>query len=265
MSQEGWEDRDIVTAVTEWLISGSGYSLEMATAAVLSKAGFTVVQGDYFPDNTEGDREVLREIDVTGYIGSSGSGVQTSVAFMVECKASTKHPWLLFTYPHGYSDTLQVTRRCATSVVGKRILEKLQFEDSIRQSPLFSFLPNAGHSVTLGMKKPGDKDTTYEALMSVCKASNAHVSSLHGRGVLAFDWPTIVIKAPLLDCHLDEEHEVVVKQIESCTLVWRNPVINAHSIIDIYTAATFGRRIPQLYQPAKDFAQRAWEVARQGV
>jgi hypothetical protein len=49
----------------------------MATAAALSKAGFSVVQGDYFPDNADGDREVLREIDVTGYTGCSGSGVQT--------------------------------------------------------------------------------------------------------------------------------------------------------------------------------------------
>jgi len=94
------------------------------------------------------------------------------------------------------------------------------------------------------MRKTSDKDTTYEALMSVCKASNAPVSNLHGRGVLAFDWPTIVIKAPLLECYLDALQQVVVKTIESCTLVWRNPVINAHTIVDIYTAAAFERRMP---------------------
>jgi hypothetical protein len=256
MSEHGHDGSDVASRVTKWLKKESGYPLEMMTAAALSKAGFSVVQGDYFADE-EDNKEVFREIDVTGYISHSGNNVQISAGLMVECKSQTS-PWLLFTYPHGYSDTLQVVRRCATSVPGNKILSKLQFEEAIRRLPLFPFLPNAGYSVATMREKKDEKDVSYPALMSVCKASIAHVGRLLQRGVIAFDWPTIVIRAPLLECHLDENHEVVVKEIESGTLVWRNPVINSATIVDIYTLNAFEARVPMLCQAAKTFAERAW-------
>src|SRR5882672_5890683 len=81
------EAKDIVSRVSQWLESESGYPLEMVTVAALASAGFGVVQSDYFEDQ-DGEREILRELDVTGYVNHSESGISISVAILVECKSS---------------------------------------------------------------------------------------------------------------------------------------------------------------------------------
>jgi hypothetical protein len=259
MENAAGEDHDLVSRAVKWLNNKSGYPLEMLAAAALSKAGFNVVQGDYFVDHGEDGRELSREIDVTGYITHLGNNVQISAALMVECKSAKEAPWLLFSYAHGYSETLQVVRRCATTAVGSKVLSKLQFDEEIRQSALFPFLSSTGYSLAIMRDRGGNDDPAYQALMGVCKASVAHVKQLERRNVLAFDWPIVVTKAPLLECYLDETRQVIAKQIDCGTLVWRNPVVNSTTVVDIYTLPAFEARAPALCDAAKTFVERVWQ------
>jgi hypothetical protein len=108
MTDNNPESGDLVSKVKPWLKEKSGYPLEMTTASALASAGFETVQGDYFPDDKTG---TLRELDVTGYVAHRLTGLQVSVALLVECKSSLKKPWLLFTSQHAYSPNLSIVRR----------------------------------------------------------------------------------------------------------------------------------------------------------
>jgi hypothetical protein len=160
---------DLVAKVGKWLNEESGYPLEMNTAAALTSAGFEVVQGDYFPDDKT---NTPRELDVTGYVTCrNDAGMQVSVALLVECRSSTEKPWLLFTSPDTYPANLAVVRR-STNENGRRVLNKLQFDQNSHKSPLFSMPSRFGYAVSVAMRKAnGNKDHAYEALMGVCSVS----------------------------------------------------------------------------------------------
>jgi hypothetical protein len=252
---------DLVAKVTKWLKDESGYPLEMTTAAALASAGFETVQGDYFPDDKT---EKLRELDVTGYVAHSQSGLQVSVALLVECKSSFEKPWILFTSSHGYSPNLSVTRR-STNEQGRRVLAKLQFDENVQNSLLFRLPPKCGHALALAMRKPTEnKDHAYEALMGVCAASLGHIKRLGEYAyprIVPFDWPMIVIQVPLLECFLNSANEVVVNEVEKGTLIWRNPILNRHTIVNIYTEEGFKSEVGLLHQAATEFAELAWGAA----
>lgn len=245
--------KDLVSRVKKWLDKESGYPLEMTTAAALASAGFEIVQGDYFPDDK---KDVLRELDVTGYIAHSDSGIQISVALLVECKSSLDKPWLLFTSSGSYPANLAVVRR-STNEQGQRVLNKLQFDLSVQKSPLFCLPSRCGYALSVAMRKPGDKDPAYDALMGVCTSSLGHIGRLEEvvyPKVVPFDWPMIVIKAPLLECYLDSNGAVTVKEIDKGTLIWRNPILHRHTIVSIYREGAFKEEVQSLRQAAAEFA-----------
>lgn len=247
---------DIASSVKKWLDEESGYPLEMTTAAALEAAGFEIVQGDYFPDKNTGS---LREIDVTGYVTHSDNGVQISVALLIECKSSVDKPWLLFTSKTDYPKTLAVVRR-STSTLGQRVLNKLQFDTTVQNSSLFALPDRCGYAMTIGFRKTGDKDPTYDALMGVCAGTLGHINRLAVVTIpklVPFDWPTLVIKAPLLDCQLGPDGKTVVREIDQGTLVWRNPILNRHTIINVYRESAFIAALPGLKAAGSAFAEIA--------
>lgn len=253
---------DVVLQVTKWLKEKSGYPLEMRTASALGSAGFAVVQGDYFPDEKTG---TLRELDVTGYVTRSESGLQVSIALLIECKSSMEKPWLLFTSSaQPYPPNLAVVRR-STTERGHRILQQLQFDAVVQNSPLFELPRDSGYSLAMAMREPGAKDVTYDALTSVCAATLGHLRRLDEVQVVAFDWPVIVISAPLLECTLDSANDVVVREIKRGVLIWRNPMLNRHTIVNIYTESAFNAEVAALHKAATEFADLALAKAIRGT
>jgi hypothetical protein len=258
--------KDLVSKVKKWLEEESGYPLEMTTAAALASAGFEVVQGDYFPDAKSG---VLRELDVTGYIAHSDAGVQISVALLVECKSSVEKPWLLFTSAASYPPNLAIVRR-STNERGQKLLNKLQFDVSAQNSPLFQLPSRCGYALSVAMRKAGDKDPAYDALMGVCTASLGHIKRLEDvvyPKIVPFDWPVIVIKAPLLECYLDSNGAAEVKEIEKGTLIWRNPILHRHTIVNVYRESAFKAEVQSLQKAASEFsvlARKTVDILAQG-
>ena len=79
--------------VAKWL-DGQGYPLEMLVGQAFRKAGFFVVQSDYYPDPETGKP---REIDVCAHIQRDSHGILAGVVYTIECKLARDKPWVLFT------------------------------------------------------------------------------------------------------------------------------------------------------------------------
>lgn len=130
----------------------------------------------------------------------------------------------------------------------------------MQNSLLFALLGRCGYAMAIGFRKPGEKDPTYDALMGVCAGTLGHITRLAAATVpklVPFDWPTLVIKAPLLDCQLGPDGETVVREIDQGTLIWRNPILNRQTIINVYRESAFIDALPGLKAAGSAFADVA--------
>ena len=96
--------------------------------------------------------------------------------------------------------------------------------------------------------------------MSVCKASLGLVNRLnniHNTNLTPYVWPIIVINAPLFESYINEEGDIITSQIEKGLLIWRNPVINKHSLVQIYTKEQFDNEAVTIREEANAFLQEA--------
>ena len=86
-------EKDLKSKITEWLES-QGYPLEMLVASKLREHHFRVFQSDYYNDANNAD--VLREIDIYAYKQVDIKGILFRLALVIECKLSSKKPWIMF-------------------------------------------------------------------------------------------------------------------------------------------------------------------------
>ncbi len=75
------------------------------------------------------------------------------------------------------------------------------------------------------------------------------------RNIIPFAWPIIVINAPLFESYLDDEGELHVKEIKKGLLIWKNPIITRHTLVQIYTK-------DQLLSEAKEIRESALEFLK---
>jgi hypothetical protein len=166
---------------------------------------------------------------------------------------------VLFTSPDDYPFTLAPVRR-ATSEAGRSILGALSHNEAIKNSPLFQVLQRTGYGLSVAFRESDKPDQTHDALNSVCKAAVAQIKKLEsvtGDGLIPFAWPTIVINVPLFECYPDDAGQPHVQQIKTGTLIWRNPLITRHTIVQIYTAEQFLADGPALQAAATEFVALA--------
>ena len=57
--------------------------------------------------------------------------------------------------------------------------------------------------------------------------------------ILPFAWPVIVISAPLFESYLDSDGVLQIESMEKGPLIWKNPVVTRHTIVQIYTEEAF--------------------------
>ena len=78
--------------IKAWL-DNEGYPLEMRVAKSFARAGFGVIQSEYYADprtNTQ------REIDLYASLQKSVGDAHWRLAIFAECKAGTSKPWVVF-------------------------------------------------------------------------------------------------------------------------------------------------------------------------
>ena len=247
----------LVDNVTKWL-NENGYPLEMEVARTLKTAGFGVVQSEYYEDP---ENQTHRETDIVAYEQHGEFDNRAIFALAIECKSGKSKPWVLFTETGDYPATLCVSRR-ASSASGRAVLNALSNSEDIQSLSLFSVPERTGYGLTVSLRN-SNKDWAYDALMSVCKASIGLVNKLDNvnhASLVPYVWPIIVINAPLFESYINEKGEIVTSQIEKGLLIWRNPVINKHTLVQIYTKEQFDNEAETIREEANTFLQEAVTV-----
>lgn len=240
--------------VREWLGKG-GYPLEMRVAQHLQRAGFGVVQSEYYEDP---ESRKWRETDVIAYEHHKGKTCRAIFSLVVECKSAKDKPWVLFTATDPYPKQLSVSRRASTEA-GRSVLNVLSLNDELQRSAIFAVPERPGYGLTVALRS-NEQDTAYEALQSVCKAALGIVAR-HGaittENLLPFAWPVIVINAPLFESYLDSDGVLQTESIEKGLLIWKNPLVTRHTIVQIYTEEAFFSEVEQYRENVLTFLQVA--------
>lgn len=246
---------DLRTKVNDWLAK-SGYPLEMLIARSLQAAGFGVVQSEYYEDSESGK---WREIDVIAYEHHRGNTCRSLFSLVVECKSGKEKPWVLFTSKDPYPEGLSVSRR-ATTEAGRSVLHVLALNERIRQSTLFALPERPGYGLTVALRESGGQDIAYEALQSVGKAALGIVarhSNVEAERILPFAWPVIVISAPLFESYLETDGTLRTEPIDKGLLIWKNPLVSRHTIVQIYTQERFLAEAPDFWNAVIAFVEAA--------
>lgn len=228
----------------------------MEIAQCLKIAEFSVVQSEYFEDSESGK---WRETDVVAYAEHQSDSCRAIFALIAECKGRKDKPWVLFCSKDNYPDSLSVTRR-ASSDRGESILRALAFNEEIKKSPLFVVPERPGYGLTVAFKDDGNSDVAFQALNSVLKATIGLINRLDNIqivNIIPFAWPVIITNAPLFESYLDDEGELQVSEIQKGLLIWKNPIINRHTLLHIYTKDQFIAESKEIYANALDFIKLA--------
>jgi hypothetical protein len=185
----------LISETEKWLET-QGFPLEMRTAAEFRKVGFEVKQSGFYVDP---DMNKSREIDVEALLPDLLGLV--SVRFIVECKTSSK-PWVLLSSP----DTLRdYGRHFALAEMTKtaRALLVQRFSDLDRLSAKIPWIKKDGLVGYSLRQAHSEKDSGYEAAISIAKACSARVRALETHiKRIGFVFPVIVTNAPLIQCSL---------------------------------------------------------------
>jgi hypothetical protein len=240
---------DLKNKVATWL-EEQGYPLEMRVASILHNVGFRVVQSEYFVDPDSGD---ARELDVVAFKQVVIEKALFRISLLIECKRSVDKPWLLFTSDKArLADPARVVQRAANSL-GRRFLEDVSGNADVQKLSLLSLPERSAYGVTQAFTT--GKDTCYSAVTSVSKATLATVAKLDDRreadsrslnffrrerDIFSIVLPVVVVDGKLFEVHLDKSGSMHVDEINSGTLLWRNPVVGMpHTIVNIVSAANF--------------------------
>jgi hypothetical protein len=227
---------DIENKIVDWL-NKNGYPLEMNVAKTFSQEGFHVDQSDYFYDEETSN---YRELDIIASIERETDNVCYEVRFLIECKYSAEHPWVVFKNKknEGDSYTLMVM---PGDELGRKMAFYYSWHKEIRKLPVLCNHKSIGYAAVETLKNTDKKDNCYSALMSLSKALYFHsekpkFTHRAGRKMSQIFVPIVVIKGKLFEAYLNEKDEVEIRNVTRSSVSWNNPICgNQSSLIHIVT------------------------------
>lgn len=219
---------DHAKGIRGWL-DKQGYPLEMSIARILFSSGIGTIQGSNYEDP---DTNQAREIDILSKSFAYSANNTLLLQAIIECKYS-EHPIVAFTYPNIRKSLAQFWVPCNN--LGRMVLNGLIKDDLINQLPVFSERDTIAYAIKQTMVS---KDIAFEAIMSVVKASY-YLSNLYNRDMITLPSqdnlrknravyigiPTIVVRAPLYICYLDNNNEIALEPRSSVLLEWSYPKV----------------------------------------
>lgn len=235
--------------VKAW-IQTQGFPLEMQVADVFLKAGFRVVQADYY---TDPDTQTSREIDVVASAQTDCGKYVIRLNVVAECKVSKDKPWVLLTSPQARLSPLAQVAQQAANRTGEKLLMRAAEIENYQQLPLFRSPDRPAYGVLQAFNS--GNDTAYIASMSVAKATAALVTERDTQGELIFAEiviPVVIVDGRLFDCHLDSSGNLLTEEVEEGLLVWRNSVVGQpHTMIRFISLPFLGRFVERVKQAAE--------------
>lgn len=204
---------DLISSVLQW-VETSGRALELRVARTLQQVGQAAVQPAFnYQDTVTG---LARESDVVAQFPWTGmNDVPCTITVAIECKSSTKHPWVAFLgdTPAGHRDNLEEWTVFAHGpFVG--ITEPLAGRWT-GHTP-FTTSPAASH-VVAAYTKDGQNpagDAVRQALSCAAAIRQDYLCNQVTDRVGIVCLATVVTAAPLLTCHLDATGSVVLDAVD---------------------------------------------------
>lgn len=225
-------NNDLDKKIHDWL-NKQGYPLEMEVANSFQEVGFQVSQSEYYLDP---ESEDTREIDIVASLSKSYHQKVVKIKFIIECKVSKDKPWVLFSSSKTSLPNRSNIVQRACSNLGLRILREVSGLEEFQNLPLFKQPSSYAYGVTQAFTS--GNDVCYSASMSVAKATLASITKSKEvpkdfKSIISFNkvstfeiiFPTIVVDGRLFETLLSEESELIVNEIDSGILLWRNPVV----------------------------------------
>jgi hypothetical protein len=160
------EPVELHNKVESWL-KKQGYPLEFRTAHILHAVGFDCLQGYYVPDQAS---KASREIDILArLLGDYSDRSYIALNFVVECKYSRDHPWVIFVSGSTGMAASAHIAQLTSSKLGKAIAYVLAGEPALAELELFSHRIRGGFGgcSSLRSDKQDQKDPFYSAIQSV--------------------------------------------------------------------------------------------------
>ncbi len=243
---------DQVKGIKGWL-EKQGFPLEMAVARVLSRQGLEFMQGWHYEDPDTND---TREIDILSSSVAQGKNTLL-IRAIIECKYS-EQPMVGFTYNSQLRSPAESWVPC--NPLGRSVLKKLRSKELINELPIFSQQNIIAYTLRQTIRDEDNKkrkDSAFEAIMSVVKASYAlskwheKVQTFSSTGgeeqipPIFIGIPTIVLRAPLFICYLDQHGEIAVEPRRGFLLEWTYPKVGLMMIrvIQEIEVANLGKNI----------------------
>lgn len=245
------EQKDLPTKLTEW-VKTEGFPFEMRVARAFQKAGFIVVQSDYYDDPETKNR---REIDVVAMVHASYKRVVLRVEFVIECKSSKDKPWILFRADQEEPESpAWVANRCG-SPMGRKVLYDLAHNKALQTLALFRLRTPTGYGLKQAFSK--ERDVAYSAMSTIGNASKARSiywnEHPNQSEILEFIFPVIAIEGQLFECHLGEHEDIELSEISCASLLWRNPITSViHTHIDVQTDSSITSFAAESFRSAKN-------------
>jgi hypothetical protein len=253
----------LIPNVRKWL-DEQGYPLEMRAAAAFRKAGFEVRQSTVYTDpDTTKSREIDVEADDPDYRGV------VNIRFVLECKAGG-NPWVLLCSHDTVSNYNRAFAFAASSVNGRHQLIDAMSRDF---AAFFARIPWADKNGLVGYslrQAHSQKDTAFEAAVSVSKACNAFIQEYEAKRSpwLGFAFPVIVVESPLIRCWLTSDGEIQMEETSEGEFLF---LPNFGACIRVITAnhlptfATEAKRVAgELREEFKSYEEDALEALKRG-
>jgi len=184
----------------------------------------------------DADGETLRELDVVSQAWCRHNGSDdrpwVQVAFVVECKASRKHPWVAFLGDERFRRDESVLETMRVEVVGGPVdaygdrIEPLDISRlrGLHNANLLHWTGPIAYAVTEAGGADDGGSQAYKAVRQVTAGVDGLGRDLvesTERAVLRISIPIVVTSAPLVTCRLGERGEEVVEEAEKVLLVAR--------------------------------------------
>jgi hypothetical protein len=212
-------DEKLLASVRNWL-DKQGYPLEMRVAAAFQAARYFTIQGDVYADPATGK---LREIDVLAQWlnGRDDLAYALLVHAVAECKSGSK-PWVLFSGVQPRPrDAVDLALARIGNGTGNKLLAALA--EGGTETNLVKASVRTGHAFTQAFRG-SEGDAAFAAVTGSISAAHGIVAEFERGGattvIAHIVVPTVVVDAPVIECHLGEDGDVRLEQIQEADLFW---------------------------------------------
>lgn len=215
---------DLTARMEKWL-DEQGYPLEMRATRVLRASGVTASPSWYFTDPETGQQ---RESDILAEAREPiDDFTSVQVLATVECKSSNAKPWILLRDHVSLGRKGRIAHRFTAP--SHEWYQELLDDPELQSAPLLGGYEPYGFALVRAFAG-GNEDVAYGAMLATAKAALGVCAWLDdvaplSRSATSFRLystvlPVILIDAPLYECWLDKDGEVLLRPTKRGTVIW---------------------------------------------